>query len=65
MALDPRNFSPSMMSVGPVLDLRDSVANKMATVFGRAYARDYIDLVSDHAIGSLFARRTAPHGGGG
>lgn len=46
MALDPRNFSPAMMSVGPVLDLRDAVANKMATVFGRAYPRDYIDLAA-------------------
>lgn len=46
MAVDAREFPPAMLSVGPVLDVRDAVANKVVTVFGRGYARDYLDLAA-------------------
>lgn len=46
MAVDPREFPPAQLDIGPVLDVRDAVTNKVVTVFGRAYARDYIDLAA-------------------
>lgn len=44
MAVDARQYPPATLWVGPVLDERDAVGSKVATVFSRAYARDYIDL---------------------
>lgn len=46
MAVDPRGYPPALLEVGPVLDVRDAVGNKVVTVFGRGYARDYIDLTA-------------------
>ncbi len=46
MGVDPREYPPAVLEVGPVLDVRDAVANKVVTVFGRGYARDYIDLAA-------------------
>ncbi len=46
LAVDAREFLPAMLSVGPVLDIRDAVANKVVAVFGRGYARDYLDLAA-------------------
>lgn len=46
MGVDPREYPPAVLEVGPVLDVRDAVANKVVAVFGRGYARDYIDLAA-------------------
>lgn len=46
MAVDAREFPPTLLSVGPVLDIRDAIGNKVVTVFGRGYARDYLDLAA-------------------
>jgi hypothetical protein len=44
MAADFRDREPVRLSVGPVLAERDAVASKVATVFSRGEARDYLDL---------------------
>ena len=44
LAVDVRHLEPVTLSVGPVLAERDAVASKVATVFNRGEARDYIDL---------------------
>ncbi len=44
LAADHRNHEPSRLSVGPVLAEVDAVAAKVAAVFSRGYARDYVDL---------------------
>jgi hypothetical protein len=45
LASDFRQLEPVMLSLGPVLAERDAVASKVAAVFSRGEARDYIDLV--------------------
>ena len=35
---------PVRLEIGPVLHVDDAIANKVATLFGRAEARDYIDV---------------------
>jgi len=37
---------PVTLSVGPVLDQDDAVANKVTALFGRAEVRDYIDVAA-------------------
>jgi hypothetical protein len=44
LAADYRQHQPVVLSVGPVLEETDAVAAKVATVFSRALARDYLDL---------------------
>jgi hypothetical protein len=44
LAADYRQHQPVLLSVGPVLAEADAVAAKVATVFSRALARDYLDL---------------------
>jgi hypothetical protein len=44
LAADSRGHQPVELSVGPVLAELDAVATKVATVFSRGYARDYLDL---------------------
>jgi hypothetical protein len=44
LAADYRQHQPVVLSVGPVLAETDAVAAKVATVFSRALARDYLDL---------------------
>jgi hypothetical protein len=41
---DYRKEAPVRLSVGPVLAETDAVATKVAAVFSRGYARDYLDL---------------------
>lgn len=41
---DYREFPPRMLEIGPVLDPRDAVANKMGALWSRGEARDYIDI---------------------
>ncbi|MEV0134921.1 nucleotidyl transferase AbiEii/AbiGii toxin family protein [Dactylosporangium sp. NPDC050688] len=44
LGVDWRANEPIMMAVGPVLHPDDAVANKMAALYGRAFARDFIDV---------------------
>jgi hypothetical protein len=44
LAADRRANDPVRLSIGPVLAETDAVATKVATVFGRGEARDYLDL---------------------
>jgi hypothetical protein len=44
LAADWRANQPVHMSIGPVLHPDDAVANKMSAVYGRAQARDFIDV---------------------
>ena len=44
LGADARRLEPVHLSVGPVLAERDAVASKVATVFSRGEARDYLDL---------------------
>jgi Nucleotidyl transferase AbiEii toxin, Type IV TA system len=51
LAADVRTHPPVALSVGPVLSERDAVAAKVAAVFSRAEARDYLDLADVMASG--------------
>ena len=44
LGVDWRANDPILMSVGPVLHPDDAVANKMSALYGRALARDFIDI---------------------
>jgi hypothetical protein len=44
MAADWRAHPPVMLDVGPVLHADDAVANKMCALYGRALARDFLDI---------------------
>ncbi len=44
LAVDWRKEPPIRLEVGPVLALPDAVGNKVAAVFSRAEARDFLDL---------------------
>lgn len=50
LSADWRAHPPVMSAVGPVLHPDDAVANKMCALFGRAEARDFLDI--DAAIQS-------------
>jgi len=42
--IDWRNEPPTQFAIGPVLALRDAVGSKVAAVYSRGEARDYLDL---------------------
>jgi hypothetical protein len=44
LGVDWRANEPILMAVGPVLHPDDAVANKMSPLYGRAFARDFIDI---------------------
>jgi hypothetical protein len=44
LGVDWRANEPILMAIGPVLHPDDAVANKMAALYGRAFARDFIDV---------------------
>jgi len=44
MSLDWRRYNPAEISIGPILDVQDAAAAKVATIFSRGEARDFIDL---------------------
>ena len=46
LAADWRANPPVLLKVGPVLHPDDAVANKMAALYGRAAARDFLDVDS-------------------
>ena len=41
---DYREFPPVCLDIGPVLDERDAVANKMTALYSRGEVRDFIDI---------------------
>lgn len=47
MGVDFRARPPAVLAVGPVLALDDAAGSKMATLYSRGFARDYIDV---HAL---------------
>lgn len=51
MAADWRAHPPVMLDVGPVLHPDDAVANKMCALYGRALARDFLDIDAAVAAG--------------
>ncbi len=51
LAADRRASEPARLSIGPVLAETDAVATKVATVFSRGEARDYLDLAGILASG--------------
>lgn len=44
LAADWRLHDPVTLEIGPVLHADDAVANKMAALYGRALARDFLDI---------------------
>ncbi len=46
LGLDYREYPPTVLSVGPVLDIKDAVANKVCAAFSRGEPRDFLDLDS-------------------
>ncbi|MEU4159335.1 nucleotidyl transferase AbiEii/AbiGii toxin family protein [Actinoplanes sp. NPDC026670] len=44
LAADWRAHPPVALNVGPVLHPDDAVGNKMAALYGRALARDFLDI---------------------
>jgi hypothetical protein len=65
MAYFERAHSPVVMEFGPVLDLEDALAGKVAALASRAYERDYSDVAAAldrYSVGELigFARRLDP-----
>jgi nucleotide-binding universal stress UspA family protein len=49
---DYREFPPAHVSIGPVLDSRDAVANKMTALYSRGEVRDFIDIHTVLSSGS-------------
>ena len=46
LGLDWWENSPAIIDIGPILSLKDSIASKLLAVYGRGYARDYLDAYS-------------------
>lgn len=44
MAVDWRANQPALLGVGPVLSVEDAVASKVAALYGRGEARDFLDV---------------------
>lgn len=57
MSADWRAHPPVMLEVGPVLHPDDAVANKMCALFGRAFARDFLDIDATITSGRYTRRR--------
>jgi predicted nucleotidyltransferase component of viral defense system len=51
LAADPRSTPPAQMSIGPVLSEVDAVGSKVAALFSRSEARDYLDVAGILASG--------------
>lgn len=56
LGVDWRANEPILMAIGPVLHPDDAVANKMSALYGRAFARDFIDI--DATLRSAATPRT-------
>jgi len=60
LGVDWRANEPILMAIGPVLHPDDAVANKMSALYGRAFARDFVDI--DAALQSgRYAREAVLH----
>lgn len=57
VAADWRSHAPVTLEIGPVLHADDAVANKMAALYGRALARDFVDIDAILAIGRYSRER--------
>jgi hypothetical protein len=57
VAADWRAHDPVMLEIGPVLHADDAVANKMAALYGRALARDFLDVDAILASGRYTPER--------
>lgn len=64
MSADWRAHAPVMSAVGPVLHPDDAVANKMCALFGRAEARDFLD-VDAALLSGRYTRQRLPRFGRG
>jgi len=53
MGVDWREAEPALLAIGPVLSLEDAVGNKLSALYGRAYARDFLDVDSIRASGKF------------
>ncbi len=51
LGLDYREFPPAQLEIGPVLDVKDAVANKMTALYSRGECRDFIDIDLVHESG--------------
>lgn len=51
LGYDYRTWPPTVLDVGPVLDLRDAAANKMGALYSRGEVRDFLDVHSLIASG--------------
>jgi hypothetical protein len=51
LGADWREREPVVLDIGPVLDVRDAVANKISALYGRGEARDYLDVDAIRASG--------------
>lgn len=51
LGVDWRKNQPVRLAIGPVLHADDAVANKVCALFGRAEARDYVDVDAILATG--------------
>jgi hypothetical protein len=57
LAADWRAHPPVTLSIGPVLHPEDAVSNKMAALYGRALARDFLDIDAVLVSGRYSAER--------
>ena len=57
LAADWRAHPPVTLSIGPVLHPDDAVSNKMAALYGRALARDFLDINAVLASGRYSSER--------
>jgi Nucleotidyl transferase AbiEii toxin, Type IV TA system len=57
LAADWRAHPPVLLAVGPVLHPDDAVANKMCALYGRALARDFLDVYAAVASGRYTQER--------
>lgn len=57
VAADWRSHEPVTLEIGPVLHADDAVANKMAALYGRALARDFLDVDAILASGRYSRER--------
>lgn len=51
MGADAYSYPPKRLAIGSVIDIRDAVANKIATLFSRGEVRDYLDVYAIRAAG--------------
>lgn len=51
MGVDWREAEPAMLTIGPVLSLKDAVGNKVSALYSRAYPRDFLDVDSIRTSG--------------